>query len=129
MSKLAQKEVKRRHDWIGRHVHWEICGANGIHVKPKWYERQLEAVVENDLCKILWYFIVQTDHFITARRPDMIINDKEHHECQIINFSIPYDTRVDDKEVEKKTVQGTEGSMEYESDIGSVSSWSSGYTR
>ena len=129
MSKLAQKEDKRRHDWIGRHVHWEICGANGIHVKPKWYERQLEAVVENDLCKILWYFIVQTDHFITARRPDMIIIDKEHHECQIINFSIPYDTRVDDKEVEKKTVQGTEGSMEYESDIGSVSSWSSGYTR
>ena len=129
MSKLAQKEVKRRHDWIGRHVHWEICRANGIHVKPKWYERQLEAVVENDLCKILWYFIVQTDYFITARRPDMIINDKEHHECQIINFSIPYDTRVDDKEVEKKTVQGTEGSMEYESDIGSVSSWSSGYTR
>ena len=59
----------------------------------------------------------------------MIIIDKEHHECQIINFSIPYDTRVDDKEVEKKTVQGTEGSMEYESDIGSVSSWSSGYTR
>ena len=73
MSKLAQKEDKRRHDWIGRHVHWEICGANGIHVKPKWYERQLEAVVENYLCKILWYFIVQTDHFITARRPDIII--------------------------------------------------------
>ena len=33
--------------------------------------------------------------------PDMIAIDKERHECQIINFAIPYDTRVDDKEVEK----------------------------
>ena len=29
----------------------------------------------------------------------MIATDKEHHECQIIDFTIPYDTRVDDKEV------------------------------
>ena len=43
----------------------------------------------------------QTDHFITARRPDIIFIDKEHHECQIIDFAIPKDTRVDDKEVEK----------------------------
>ena len=31
----------------------------------------------------------------------MIVIDKEHQEWQIINFTIPYDTRVDDKEVEK----------------------------
>ena len=31
----------------------------------------------------------------------MIVIDKEHHECQIIDFAIPYDTRADDKEVEK----------------------------
>ena len=100
-SKLAQQEYKRRHDWIGRHIYWEICGANKIHVKSKWYEHEPEAVIENDSCKILWDFTVQTDHFITARRPDKIFIDKEHHECQIIDFAIPYDTRVDDKEVGK----------------------------
>ena len=42
-----------------------------------------------------------TDHIITARRPNIIFIDKKHHECQIIDFAIPYDTRVDDKEVEK----------------------------
>ena len=43
-----------------------------------------------------------TDHIITARRPDIIFIDKKHHECQIIDFLIiPYNTRVDDKEVEK----------------------------
>ena len=69
-------------------------------LNQKWYEHQPEAVIENDSCKILWDFTVQTDHFITARRPDMIFIDKKHHECQIVVFAIPYDTRVDDKEVE-----------------------------
>ena len=69
--KLAQ--YKKRHDWVGRRIHWEICRANGIHVRSKWYEHQPEAVIENDSCKILWDFTVQTDHFITARRLDMIL--------------------------------------------------------
>ena len=99
--KLIQREYKRRLNWIERRIHWEICRANGIHVKSKWYEHQPEPVIENDFCKLLWDFTVQTDDFITARRPDMIFIDKKHHECKIIDFAIPYDTRVDDKEVEK----------------------------
>ena len=31
----------------------------------------------------------------------MILIDKEHHECQIIDFTIPFDTRVYDVKVEK----------------------------
>ena len=96
--KLAQKEYKRRHDWIKRRIQWKISGANGIHVKPKWYEHQQDEVIENDSCKILWDLTVQTDHFVTARKPGMIVIDKEHF---VIGFAIPYDTRVDDKEVEK----------------------------
>ena len=99
--KLTQREYKRRHDWVGRRIHWDICRANGTHLKSKWYEHQPEAVIENDSCKILWHFTVHTDHFITTRRPDMIFIDKKHHECQIIDFSIAYDTRVDDKKAEK----------------------------
>ena len=74
-TKLAQKEYKRRHNWIGRCIHWENCGANEIHVKPNWYEHQPEAALENDLCKTLWDFKVQTDHFITAARPNIIAID------------------------------------------------------
>ena len=94
---LAQGEYKKRHDWIGRFIHWDICEANGIHVKSKWYKHQPDAVIENDSCKIIWDFTVQKDHFITARRHGMIVIDKEHHECQIIDFALPYDTRVADK--------------------------------
>ena len=31
----------------------------------------------------------------------MIFIDKEQDKCQIIDFAIPYDTRVDDREIEK----------------------------
>ena len=31
--KLVQREYKRRHDWIRGRIHWEICRANGIHLK------------------------------------------------------------------------------------------------
>ena len=33
--KLSQKEYKKRDDWMERQIHWEICGGNGIHVRPK----------------------------------------------------------------------------------------------
>ena len=100
-SKLAQKEYKRRHDWVGKRIHWEVCRKNGIEVKPKWYEHQPEAVQENERYKILWDFNIQTDHVIEARRPDMIVIDKETKFAKIIDFAIPYDSRVNSKEVEK----------------------------
>ena len=38
---------------------------------------------------------------IEARRPDMIVIDKETKFAKIIDFAIPYDSRVNSKEVEK----------------------------
>ena len=55
-----------------RGIHNEICGANGIHVKPIWYEHQPETVIENDSCKILWDFIKQIYYFVVARKSEMI---------------------------------------------------------
>ena len=50
---------------------------------------------------ILLDFTVQTDHFITAIRSDVIDIDKEHCECQITDFTIHFTLRVVNKEVEK----------------------------
>ena len=100
-SKLAQKEYKRRHDWVGKRIHWEMCRKNRIEVKPNRYEHQPEAVQENERYKILWDFNIQTDHVIEARRPDMIVIDKETKFAKIIDFAIPYDSRVNSKEIEK----------------------------
>ena len=100
-SKMAQREYKRRHDWVGRRVHWDVCKKYGIVVNDKWCQHEPGSVIENDKCKILWDFTVQTDHIIQARRPDMIVIDKETNKAQVIDFAIPYDSRVDSKEMEK----------------------------
>ena len=40
------------------------------------------------------------DHVIVHRRPDLVIIQKETNTCQVIGFAIPYDTRVNTKEIE-----------------------------
>ena len=60
-----------------------------------------EPVLENEGCKILWAFTIQTDHVIEARRPDMIVVEKRNKCCKIIDFAISYDSRIEEKEVEK----------------------------
>ena len=100
-SKMAQKEYKNRHDWVGRRIHWDICRKFGVHVSEKWYNHEPESVIENDTCKVLWDFTIQTDHVIEARRPDLILIKKKENNCIIVDFAIPYDTRIEQKEKEK----------------------------
>ena len=66
-----------------------------------------EFVPENETHKILWDFEKQTDHLISARRPDLeIVNKKKKRErertCQIVDFAVPADYRVKPKESEKR---------------------------
>ena len=42
-SKLAQKEYKRRHDWFGTKIHWELCRKYGIKVKKKVVQAQVKS--------------------------------------------------------------------------------------
>ena len=46
-----------------------------------------------------WYGI-QTDHLISARRPDLMIIKKKN--CKIVNFAVSADHKVKLKENEKK---------------------------
>ena len=61
----------------------------------------LGVIMGNDKCKILWEFTVQMDHEKYARRPDVIVMQKDKNLSQIIDFACPYDGRVDSKELEK----------------------------
>ena len=72
-SKLAQKEYKARHDWVGKIVHWDICRKFKFDHTNKWYMHNPAPVLDNDTHKLLWDFNVQTDHLIPASRPDLII--------------------------------------------------------
>ena len=61
-------------------------------------------VLENDSHKLLWDFDIQTDHLIPARRPDLIIINKKKKKrtCKIVDFAVPADHRIKQKESEKK---------------------------
>ena len=98
---LAQREYKRRHDWVGRKIHWEVCRKIGFDVNEKWYKHEPEKVVENDSWKTLWDFTIQTDHVIEARRLDMVIIDKTTNECKIIDFACPFDSRIEERQKDK----------------------------
>ena len=68
----------------------------------KWYIHNPAAVLENDTHKPQWDFDIQTDHLISARRPDLIIINKKKKICKIVDFAVPADHRIKMKECEKR---------------------------
>ena len=99
---LAQNEYKKRHDTVAKALHWQICKEYNMPYSERWYEHIPEKVVENDRAKILWDYDVRTDHRIQARKPDLIVVNKETQKVQLIDVAIPWDTRVMEKSREKK---------------------------
>ena len=81
-SKLAQKEYKAWHDWVGKVIHWEMCKKFKFDHTNKWYMHNPVPVLESDTHKLLWDFNIQTDHLIPARRPDLIIINKKKENLQ-----------------------------------------------
>ncbi|XP_068684561.1 uncharacterized protein [Montipora foliosa] len=75
-SKLAQQEYKRRHDNVSRVVHGDLLGKCGFSRVDKWFEHVPETVLKNNDYKLLWDYNIQTDHKISARRPDLVVINK-----------------------------------------------------
>ena len=61
-----------------------------------------ECVLENETHKLPWDFEIQTDHLISARRPDLIIINNKKRSCRIVDFAVSAAHRVKMKESEKK---------------------------
>ena len=78
-SKLAQKEYKARHDWVGKVVHWEMCRKFQFDHTNKLYMHNPAPVLENNTYKLLWDFNIQTETLIPARRPELIIINKKEN--------------------------------------------------
>ena len=74
----------------------EICKCNSED-GDKCYEHEPESVLENEDYKIFWDFSIQTDHVIEDQRLDLTVVD-EGRTCKIINFTVPGDSRTEEKE-------------------------------
>ena len=79
-SKLAQREYKARHDWVGKVIHWEMCKKSKFDHTNKWYIHNWGPVLENDTHELQWDFDIHTDHLISARWPDLIMINKKKRE-------------------------------------------------
>ena len=49
----------------------------------------------------MWDLNIQTDHVIEADRPDFVVVDKKERSCKIIDFAVPRDSRIEEKENNK----------------------------
>ena len=72
-TKLAQKEYKTRHEWVGKVIHLEMCKKFKFDHTNKWYMHNTASVLENDTRKFIYDFDKQTDHLFSPRRPGLII--------------------------------------------------------
>ena len=94
-----------RHDNLGKIVHWKLARKSNFEAGDKRYEHEPESVLENEDYKIWWDFSIQPNHVIEARRPDLVVVDKERI-CKIIDFALPGDSRIE--EIEKYQDLGRE---------------------
>ncbi|XP_065069753.1 uncharacterized protein LOC135694801 [Rhopilema esculentum] len=99
----AAQEQAIRTNYVKHHIDksvdsplCRICGERGEtvqHIVP-------EVAVENDSVKIPWDINIQCDNVIEARRPDIVLVDKSHRICTIIDIAVPANVRVAEKERE-----------------------------
>ena len=72
---LFQLETNTGRDAINldKKVNWLLGKNFEIKCEDKWLSHQLEPVLENEKCKILWDFAIQVDQEKEHRRPDIVV--------------------------------------------------------
>ena len=104
---LTQKlERKKQYRWIrngymkketeglitvSQNVHWNLCKKFDLPHATNWYDHVAEKVTENNKAKVLCDFSIQTDHVMEARRPDIVVLDKEMDHTWVIDIAVPGD--------------------------------------
>ena len=68
-----------------------------IERSEKWHEYAPDGVVENEEVKTLWDVMIQCGREIKARKPDIVVMNKNERSCAITDIGIPGDIRVSKK--------------------------------
>ena len=90
---------------MGKVINLEICKKFKFDYTNKWYIYNPASALENDTLKLQWDFDIQTDHLISARRPDLIIsnnNNKKKENLQNCGLCSPSSQQNKLEESEKK---------------------------
>ena len=52
-SKIAQTDYKERHNKVASMLHWNLCKKYYLPASDKWWEHNVEKVLQNEEVKIL----------------------------------------------------------------------------
>ena len=74
-----------------------MCDKYNLKRSEKWHEHDPECVVENEEVNILWDVMIQCDREIKARKPDIVVVNKNKRSCAMFDIAIPGDIRVSEK--------------------------------
>ena len=101
--KLALKEYKIRHNFVGKVICWELCNKLKFdHTRDKYIYAQHRICPVEKTHTLLLDFELQTDHLILVKRSDLIIKNKGKKTNRYVDLLVPADHRVKLKESEKK---------------------------
>ena len=97
---LAQGDYLRRHDKVGLRVYWELCGKLGVRRSENWYEEVPDGIrwSSDGRYEIWWNKTVYTTKAMKHNRPDLVVIDKVKRKWSIVDFSVPFDANVVQKE-------------------------------
>ena len=70
----------------------------------KWYQEKWSRghVLENSQAKLMWDFEFNLRKRTTARRPDLILEEKEKKNIWISDMACPQENNIEKKRIEKK---------------------------
>ena len=97
---LIKNQYQQRHEKVAKKIHWLLWKKFHPECNDNWNELVPDSVLENEGCKILWDFPVQTDKVIEHKLPDIVCIDKIAKCCRIIDIAMPGDQNVIVKEQE-----------------------------
>ena len=91
---------------MGKVIHRELSKNLKANHTNKWYLHNPAAALENDTHKLLWDFVIKTDHLNSVRRLELITYDNQQQEkkrnYKIVGYDIPADHWIQLLENEKK---------------------------
>ena len=100
---LAKSKYRSRHDIVGKHIHWLLLKKHEIPTENKWYSHETNVATETDDGKvtIYWDKPIKTDGKGSYNRPDVVVIGREENTGYIVDFAIPMDHHIKEKEEEK----------------------------
>ena len=82
-------------------LNWNLSKKYLLPASVKWWEHNVEKMLQNEEDKFLWDFKIQIDKHLAHNIPD--ITKVEKKQVWLIDVAIPGVRRIDQKEVEKIT--------------------------